>query len=86
MLDLRYPALYLPNIEVCISGEVLTDGGVDITQSTVEGGAAHTDHYSDQTKQKEEQAGVSATDLCRDTVSWREDKQSELLICNGEHA
>lgn len=89
MLDLSYPTLYLPKVEVCISGEVLTDRGVDITQSTVKGGATHTDHYCDQTKQKEEQAGVSATDLCRGRqtqgVGGKINK-SRLLICTKEAA
>lgn len=63
MLDLSYPALNLGDVEVCISGEVLTDRGVGITQSTVKGGATHADHYSNQTKQEEKQAGVPTVNI-----------------------
>lgn len=66
MLDVSYPALYLANVEVCISGEVLTDWRVGITQSTVKGGATYTDHYSNQTKQEEKQAGVSTANFYRE--------------------
>lgn len=57
------PLLYLAHVEVCISGEVLTDRGLGIAQSTVKGGATHTDHYSDQTKQEEKQTGVSTANF-----------------------
>lgn len=53
MLDLRYPTLQLGDVEVCVPGEVLTDGGVGVAQSTVKGGATHTDHYGNKTKQEE---------------------------------
>lgn len=53
MLDLRYPTLQLGDVEVCVPGEVLTDGGVGVAQSTVKGGATHTDHDSNKTKQEE---------------------------------
>lgn len=66
MLDLSYSVLNLANVEVCISEEVLTDRGVGITQSTVKGGAAHTDHYGNQTKQEEKKAGVPAANVCRE--------------------
>lgn len=63
MLDVRYPTLYLANVEVYISGEVLTNCGVDITHRTVKGSATHTDHYGNQAKQEEKQAGVSSTNI-----------------------
>lgn len=63
MVDLGYPTLDLPKVEVCISGEVLTDRGLDVTQSAVKGGATHTDYNCNQTKQEEEQAGVSTTNI-----------------------
>lgn len=58
-----HPTLYVANVEVYISGEVLTDGGLGITQSTVKGGAPHTDHYSHQTKQEEKKAGVPTANV-----------------------
>lgn len=66
MLNVSDPALYLANVEVCISGEVLTDWGVGIAQSTVKGGATHTDHYGNQTKQEEKQAGVPTANIYRE--------------------
>lgn len=63
MLDLSYPTLYLVNVEVCISGEVLTDRRLGIAQSTVKGGAAHTDKNSNQAKQEEKQTGVATADI-----------------------
>lgn len=65
-MDVRYPALYLADVEVCVSGEVLTDRGVGITQSTVKGGATYTDHYSNQTKQEEKEAGVPTANIYRE--------------------
>lgn len=66
MLDVRYPTLYLANVEVCISGEVLTDWGVDVTQRAVKGGATQTDHYGNQAKQEEKQAGVPTANIYRE--------------------
>lgn len=45
VLDVIYPTLYLVHIEICISGEVLTNGRVNISQSTVKCSATQTDHY-----------------------------------------
>lgn len=59
--------LHLLNVEVCISEEVLTDWGLGITQSTVKGGATHTDENSNQAKQEEEQAGVPTANIYRET-------------------
>lgn len=83
MLDLSYPTLYLVNVEVCISGEVLTDRRLGIAQSTVKGGAPHTDKNSNQAKQEEKQAGVATADIYRerDTESYR-DKYTGLM-CAG---
>lgn len=64
VLDVRYPTPYLASVEVCIPGEVLTDWGVGVAQSTVKGGATHTDHYSNQTKQEEKQTGVPTANIC----------------------
>jgi len=65
-LDLSHPALDLANVEVGIPGEVLADRGVVISQGAVESGAAHTDHYGNQTKQEEEQAGVPTANIYRE--------------------
>lgn len=69
------PALYLANIKVCISGEVLTDWGVGVAQRAVQGGATHTDHYGNQTQQEEEQAGVSTADIYSDRETERVTEQ-----------
>lgn len=65
LLQVSQPVLDVTHVEVCVSREVLADWGVGVTQSTVQGGAAHTDHYSDQTEQEEEEAGVPTADLYR---------------------
>lgn len=62
--------LYLAKVEVCISGEVLTDWGVGITQSTVKGSATQTDHYSNQAKQEEKQAGVPTANIYREWETY----------------
>lgn len=53
VLDVRYPTLDLVHVEVCISGEVLTNRGVDVTQGTVKGSATQTDHNCHEAKQEE---------------------------------
>lgn len=67
-MDLSYCALHLSKVKVHISGKVLAYRGVHVTQSTVKGGATHADHHSHQTKQKEKQAGVFATNICETRV------------------
>lgn len=58
-----YPTLYLVHIEIRISGEVLTNGRLNITQSTVKCSAPQTDHYCHEAKQEEQQAGVSPANI-----------------------
>lgn len=67
VLDVRYPALYLAKVEVCISWEVLTNWGMGVAQSAVKGCAAYTDHYGNQTEQEEKQAGVHAANIYGET-------------------
>lgn len=67
MLDVIHPTLYLVHIEICISGEVLTNGRVNITQSTVKRSATQTDHYCHEAKQEEQQAGVSPANIYEET-------------------
>lgn len=67
MLDVRDPALDLSHVEVGVSGKVLANGRVGVSQGAVKGGAAQTDHHGDEAKQEEEEAGVSAAHLCMET-------------------
>lgn len=64
MLDLRYPALDLAHVEVRVPGEVLADRGLDVAQGAVQRRPAQTDHHGNQAEQEEQQAGVSAADIC----------------------
>lgn len=67
MLDVRYPTLDLPHVEVRISGKVPANRRVRVSQGAVKGGATQTDHHGNEAKQKEEEAGVSAAHVCMDT-------------------
>ncbi|TNN60799.1 hypothetical protein EYF80_028969 [Liparis tanakae] len=72
------PQRHAAGPKVGIPGEVLADRGVDVSQGAVESGAAHTDHYSDQTQQEEEQAGVPTANIYRE--GGREGGSLLLLI------
>lgn len=64
-MELGDPAVYLVHVEVCISREVLTHRGLGITKSTIKSRATDTDHYGNQTKKEEKQAGISTSNICR---------------------
>lgn len=66
VLQLTHAAVYLANVEVGVTGEVLADWGVGITESTVQGSASHTDHHGHQAEKEEKQAGIPTAKICRE--------------------
>lgn len=67
VLDVRNPALDLSHVEVRVSGKVLANGRVSVSQGAVKGSATQTDHHGDEAEQEEQEAGVSAAHLCMET-------------------
>lgn len=63
MLQPGYPPTDLAEVKVCVSGEVLADGGLGVPQSAVEGGAADTDDDGNQTEEEEQQTGVATANF-----------------------
>lgn len=67
VLDVRYPALDLPDVEVCIFGKVSTNWGMGIAQRAVKGSSTQTDHHGNEAKQEEKKARVPTANICVET-------------------